>query len=99
MNQNETNARNTQNAAAFRVMVVITHDDTDGDLCPIMADEVIYNNVCASRKEAIRQAQRRFARQPINGFVYQVWATVRPVTITPTGQATGKRIYNLFKTN
>jgi hypothetical protein len=66
MNQNETNARNTQNAAAFRVMVVITHDDND--------------------------------RNRI-GFVYQVWATVRPVTITPTGQATGKRIYNLFKTN
>ena len=34
MNTNETNS-NTQNAAAFRVMVVITHDDTDGDRCPM----------------------------------------------------------------
>lgn len=83
----------------YRVIVELTHDDVDMDMCPTTSDETIWDNTVASKKEAIRQAQSKFDRQPLNDYVHQVWARVYPVTITDKESVQGERIYNKFKSN
>ena len=60
-------------------------------------DTEIFNGLFASRKEAIKQAQKRFSRQPLNNYVNSVWAVVYPLIIADKGTTQGKRIYNLYK--
>ena len=83
----------------YRVIVDLTHDDVDMDMCPTTSDETIWDNTVASKKEAIRQAQSKFDRQPLNDYVHQVWARVYPITITDKKSIQGERIYNKFKSN
>lgn len=80
----------------YRVNVQRTIADVEDDL-PFNRTETIYSDLLASRKEAIRKAQSKFDRQPINDYVGEVWATVQTATITAKGTKSGKRIYNLFK--
>ena len=81
----------------YRVVVGRQFEDVDMDMCPIPGNEDFYTETMASKKEAIRQAQRHFDRQPLNSYVHQVWATVQTVTITDKGTTYGKVIYRKYK--
>ena len=81
----------------FNVVVIRTENTTDADYCPTTEDNEIYNNTFVSKIEAIRQAQKRHSKQPLNGYVCAVWAAVYPVTITAKGTTRGPRVYNLYK--
>lgn len=83
----------------YKVVVTLTHDSVDIDNCPSWDVMTLLDNIYASRKEAIRQAQRHFDRQPLNDYVHQVWARVYPIIITDKGSKQGDRIYNKFKKN
>ena len=81
----------------FYVKVQITHEDVDIDRCPCWSTKVIFEDTFASRIEAIRMAQKKLDRQPVNGYVTDVWAAVWSQTITDKGLKAGKRIYNKYK--
>lgn len=83
----------------YRVVVGRQFEDVDMDMCPIPGREDFYTETMASKKEAIRQAQSKFDRQPLNDYVHQVWARVYPITITDKKSIHGERIYNKFKSN
>ena len=83
----------------YRVIVELTHDGADIDNCPSWDVMTVHDNMCSSKIEAIRQAQSKFDRQPLNGCVHQVWARVYPITITNKASHQGERIYNKFKSN
>jgi len=83
----------------YRVIVELTHEATDIDRCPSWDVMTVHDNMCSSKIEAIRQAQSKFDRQPLNDYVHQVWARVYPITITDKKSIQGERIYNKFKSN
>lgn len=75
-------------------LVVTTTEERNGQ----KFENEIFNGLYASKIEAIRLAQKIFAKQPLNSYVCGVWAAVYPLTITEKGSIPGKRIYNLYKT-
>lgn len=77
----------------FKLVVTVT---TDWGMRP--SEEEVFNGLFASKIEAIRQAQRRFAKQPLNDYANSVWAVVYPLIIADKGTTQQKRIYNLYKT-
>ena len=81
----------------YQLSIEIECKDVDIDMCPTTAWENIYENTYASKIEAIRQAQRRFAKLHLNSYVLTVHATVMAVTISNKGKTIDKRVYNLYK--
>ena len=60
-------------------------------------DEEITNTFFSSRVAAIRAAQKRHSKQPLNVSISAVWTAVYCATINEYGTKIGKRIYNLYK--
>lgn len=81
----------------YRTRVVIYTDDVDMDGCPIWRDETIFDDLFPTKVSAIRMAQKRFAKQPLNKHVQSVWARVNPIVLTKTGSSMKGRVYNKFK--
>ena len=81
----------------YRLSIEIECKDVDMDMCPTTTWETTFEDTYASRIEAIRQAQRRFAKRHLNSYVLAVHATVMAVTISNKGMTPGKRVYNLYK--
>lgn len=78
----------------YKTVVSVTYQDVDIDRCPIEVDKIVYENLFSSKKEAIRQAQKQFAKRKIT-----TWSVVYRMTIGDKGILRGqsKRIYNLYK--
>lgn len=83
----------------YDLTVLSLETTTDLDMCPTTTWEPDYENTYASKKEAIRQAQRRFAKRHLNDYVLAVHASVTAITISDKGVTYVKRIYNLYKNN
>lgn len=82
----------------YKVRVIIDRKAVDMDMCPTTEEEIIFEDLLASKTAAIRACQHWFDKQPLNGYVSAVWAAVYPVTITDNGSRIGSRIYNKYKT-
>lgn len=48
-------------------------------------EEVIFDDIFSSKKSAIRAAQEHYDKQPLNGYVYGVWAVVYAKHISSNG--------------
>lgn len=88
----------------YRVEVERLCDDVDMDGCTIQTWETIFKDIFPSKTEAIRHAQSKFAKQPLNMYVHCVYAAVYPYTISNNGMKCEeteygfrKRVYNLYK--
>ena len=75
----------------YRVMQEFAHESVDMDMCPVTEYERTTAGEFLSKKEAIRLAQRIFARTSAN------WVTVSKDKITDKGRIYGKRVYNLYR--
>lgn len=81
----------------YRVRVIIDRKTVDMDMCPTTEEEIIFEDIMASKTAAIKACQSYFDKQPLNNYVTAVWAAVYPVKITRNGSITGSRIYNKYK--
>lgn len=87
----------TMELNVYQVRVIIDRNTVDMDMCPTTEEEIIFEDIMASKSAAIKACQHWFDKQPLNDYVNSVWAAVYPVKITGRGSITGSRIYNKYK--
>ena len=87
----------TMELNVYQVRVIIDRNTVDMDMCPTTEEEIIFEDIMASKTEAIKACQSWFDKQPLNSNVSAVWSAVYPVKITGRGSITGSRIYNKYK--
>ena len=92
------NTNTTMELNVYQVRVIIDRNTVDLDMCPTTEEEIIYEDIMASKTAAIKACQSWFDKQPLNSYVTAVWSAVYPVTIKKDGSITGSRIYNKYKT-
>lgn len=81
----------------YEVTLEIYTEQTDMDMCAYWEWEIIFNDLFATKRAAIRVCQSKFSKQPLNDYVKKVHAQVCRLTITDKGATGRKRIYNQFK--
>lgn len=81
----------------YKTEVILAVEDTDGDGCVILRNETVYGNVFYSRKNAIRIAQRKFAKNHTEESVKSVFAKVTEIAITDNGIKVHGIIYRKYK--
>lgn len=87
------------NYKVYRLSVKVTYYSLDEDMCPSYEEVTEFEDFYSSKKEAIRIAQRKFARlQLVEGYVFDVHALVLSAVIGEKGMGHRKKIYSLFKT-
>lgn len=70
----------------------------DSDRIPYDSGERFFEDMFASKKEAIRKAQRIIAKQPLNDYVSFKHVRVISQSITDKGMSKkGKLIYRIYK--
>lgn len=77
----------------YTVLVYREFEGMDEDFCPAPQRECFYEQSFTSKKEAVRQAQRHHDRQPLNGYVHDVWAKVIRKTVGTKGQTGDRQVY------
>ena len=81
----------------YNVALDIQCEQYDMDQCRYLDWGTEFENMFATKRAAIKVAQSKFAKQPVNDYVKAVHAAVYKITITDKGMTGRKRIYNLYK--
>lgn len=80
----------------FKTEVILTVESVDQDCCRVWEDETVYNNVFYSRKNAVRMAQKKFAKYHLNNRVNRILSKVTALSITEKGMKPLGVIYRKY---
>lgn len=85
----------TREVKVYRVLAERTCDTVDMDGCPTWENEKFYEEYFAEKKDAIATAQSKFAKQPLNTEIRDVYVVVYLVKVS--NGRTQEEIYSKFK--
>lgn len=81
----------------FKLLFEVHVNDVDQDGCSTTKWITPYENIYASRKAAVKQAQSKVSLRHINDYTIAAHAEVRACIVSDKGMTRDKRVYNLYK--